>query len=463
MKKYLVLTSIFALSACGGGGGHSGSGSVGVPGELAGRVSDTALVSNGNITKMKSEIIVSNKTSGELARSSSVTQNGVTFTSYRLDDVKLFAADAVHTENSYLQIGMDDEGRIDRITMNVGEVGAPVMRVGETNRFKGPIFEYVEDGDQAAYRILNTGQTAVDLAELKEDLIAKGKIHDGGHWNMINEEMDVVTLGADIDGNGTALQYADFGHFNPVYTSKYKNVDGLTNEQMAAARNGEELGRVGDLDHIRSTADFNAEMAEEDYQLFAGGYAIRGTEMKDTLAVPRGAEFKGKAIGRVYTSVSADEDDFGGDKEAAEAARIAQAAAARGGEGYSTAHDIAKAFVTTEATLKIDVDGKQTLNMPFYTNSSDPDNKFYDVKLVKKADGTMDAPEFTGTPTNPDHNLYNALNEGNVKEASFNPGYYGVNTAVEAAGTARLYSEEDLGNHVQREYEVQAAYGMKRQ
>ena len=49
MKKYLVLTSIFALAACGGGGGHSGSGSVGVPGELAGRVSDAALASNGNI------------------------------------------------------------------------------------------------------------------------------------------------------------------------------------------------------------------------------------------------------------------------------------------------------------------------------------------------------------------------------------------------------------------------------
>ena len=101
--------------------------------------------------------------------------------------------------------------------------------------------------------------------------------------------------------------------------------------------------------------------------------------------------------------------------------------------------------------------------MPFYTHSDDPSNKFYDVKLVKNANGTIEAPVFTGTPTNADHNLYNALEGDNVKEASFNPGYYGVNTAVEAAGTARLYSEEDLGNHVQREYEVQAAYGMKRQ
>ncbi|MBR0212884.1 MAG: hypothetical protein IJQ55_04735, partial [Alphaproteobacteria bacterium] len=347
-------------------------------------------------------------------------------------------------------------GRIEKITMNIGEVGAPVQRVGETNRFKGPIFEYVESSDQAAYRISNTGQTAEELAALKAELIAQGKIHDGGHWNMVNEEMDVVTLGGDIDGNGTALQYADFGHFNPVYTRKYKNVDELTAEQMAAARNGEDLGRGAELDKVND--NFDAEMAAEDYQLFAGGYAIRGTEMKDTLAVPRGAEFKGKAIGRVYTTVSVDKDAFENSAEA-EAARTTQAAAA----GYSDSHDINKAFTTTEATLKIDANGKQTLEMPFYTHSDDPSNRFYDVKLVKKADGTIETPVFTGTPTNADHSLYNALEGDNVKEASFNPGYYGVNTAVEAAGTARLYSEENLGNHVTREYEVQAAYGMKRQ
>lgn len=460
MKKYAILTSVLALAACGGGGHGGNGGGIVAPDTLSGRISDAAAGSNQAVTKMKSQVIVSDKTSVDLSRSATATVGGVTFTSYDLSDVKLYAADDEHTSNGYLKIGMDDNGRIEKITMNVGEVGAPVERVGETNRFKGPIFEYVEDGDQAAYRIANTGQTAADLDTLKTQLIAQGKIHDGGHWNMVNEEMDVVTLGGDIDGNGTALQYADFGHFNPVYTTKYKNVDGLTNEQMAAARNGESLGRGDELDKVNG--DFDAEMAAEDYQLFAGGYAIQGTELKASLDAPRGAEFKGKAIGRVYTSVSVDENAFANNEDA-EAARIAQAAAARGGEGYSTDHDINKAFTTTEATLKIDANGKQTLEMPFYTHSSDPANKFYDVKLVKKADGTYEAPVFTGTPTDTRHNLYDALNEGNVKEKSFNPGYYGVNTVSEAAGTARLYSEEDLGNHVQREYEVQAAYGMKRQ
>lgn len=451
MKKYLILTSVLALAAC--GGGSHGGGSVNAPDTLNARITDAAAASNQAVTKMKSQVIVSNKTSGDLSRSATETVGGVTFISYDLSDVKLFAADADHTDNGYLKIGMDDNGRIEKITMNIGEVGAPVQRVGETNRFKGPIFEYVESSDQAVYRISNTGQTAEDLAALKAELIAQGKIHDGGHWNMVNEEMDVVTLGGDIDGNGTALQYADFGHFNPVYTRKYKNVDELTAEQMAAARNGESLGRGPELDKVND--NFDAEMAAEDYQLFAGGYAIRGTEMKDTLAVPRGAEFKGKAIGRVYTTVSVDKDAFENSAEA-EFARTTQAAAA----GYSDSHDINKAFTTTEATLKIDVNGKQTLEMPFYTHSSDPANKFYDVKLVKNGD-IVETPVFTGTPTDPRHNLGNALDH--VQEASFNPGYYGVNTASEAAGTARLYSEENLGNHVQREYEVQAAYGMKRQ
>ena len=451
MKKYLILTSVLALAAC--GGGSHGGGSVNAPDTLNARITDAAAASNQAVTKMKSQVIVSNKTSGDLSRSATETVGGVTFTSYDLSDVKLFAADADHNDTGYLKIGMDDNGRIEKITMNIGEVGAPVQRVGETNRFKGPIFEYVESSDQAVYRISNTGQTAEDLAALKAELIAQGKIHDGGHWNMVNEEMDVVTLGGDIDGNGTALQYADFGHFNPVYTRKYKNVDELTAEQMAAARNGESLGRGPELDKVND--NFDAEMAAEDYQLFAGGYAIRGTELKDSLAVPRGAEFKGKAIGRVYTSVSVDKDAFGTSSEA-EAERIAQAEAA----GYSTYHDINKAFVTTEATLKIDVNGKQTLEMPFYTHSSDPANKFYDVKLVKNGN-VVETLDFDGTPTDPRHNLGNALDH--VQEASFNPGYYGVNTASEAAGTARLYSEENLGNHVQREYEVQAAYGMKRQ
>ena len=48
-------------------------------------------------------------------------------------------------------------------------------------------------------------------------------------------------------------------------------------------------------------------------------------------------------------------------------------------------------------------------------------------------------------------------------EGEFTPGYYGVNTPVEAAGTARYYTEQELDTNVTREWEVQAAYGMQKQ
>lgn len=451
MKKYLFLTSVFALAACGGGGGSVTPVSSTVPAELQGRV--TATESNSFITGMKSEVIVASNSTTPLSREASVTKNGVTFKSYRLSDIKLYAADDTNTDNGYLQIGMNQEtGRIENINMKIGGVGAPVLREGETEVFSGPIFEYVESGssDQAKYRIANTGQTASDLAAIQADLISQGKITDGGHWNMVNEHMDVKTYGRDIDGNGTGLQYSDFGHFNPVYSTKYKQVEGLSDDQMAQARNGESLGRGAELDKVND--DFDNEMAAEDYQLFAGGYAINGVTLDKSLDAPLNTTYKGMAIGRVYTTVSADDG-------VNESTRVAVATA----NGFSSDHDINKAFTTKQATLTIDASGNQTLYMPFNSHSDNVDSKFYDITVVKKANGDIEKPIFSGAPTNDKHALHGAETYMVESESSFNPGYYGVNTPSEAAGTARFYSEQDLGSGVQREYEVQAAYGMKKQ
>ena len=81
---------------------------------------------------------------------------------------------------------------------------------------------------------------------------------------------------------------------------------------------------------------------------------------------------------------------------------------------------------------------------------------------MKNKDGKLDT-VFTGNPTDPKHELGHALDHIVENESGVNFGYYGVNTPSEAAGTARLYSEEDLGGGVQREYEIQGAYGMKLQ
>lgn len=546
MKKYVFLTSMLALAACGGGSGGGGAGGtasntpqplVRVPTELGGRVTAT---DNDVITSMKSEVVVASNSSTDLTRTPHTVEiDGVTFKSYRLEDIKLFAADAIHTHDGYLQIGMDENtGRIENIKMVVGGGAAdavPVARMGSTTKFNSPIFEYVSDsyarvngvefsvannanairdaiaegyhfedggtwiqqpsgdwkyrrtdgnwiiingeefsvandndalldalkhannfdggkwvedngnmkyieyGDEAIYRIVDTGQTKQQLDDLAND-----EHFTLGHWNRLDEYMDVVTYGHDI-GNGKSLQYSDFGHFNPIY--KTKLVD-LT-DKVGQDWNSE------DAEQPHSDDEMITLMQEEDYQLFAGGYAINGTTLQDSLDTPNNTTFKGMAIGRVYTSLQ------GGDYNARKTHFNTYGIADTG--DYNDGHDIAKKFTTQDATLVVDANGKQTLTMPFNTHAVG--DKYYDVKLVKNADGTIDTPEFTGNEADiaSQYRLYGALNHIVPGENSVNIGYYGVNNASEAAGTARLYSEHDLDGVVSREYEVQAAYGMKRQ
>ena len=152
MKKYFVLTSILALAACGGGSGGGGShGGVApvhsaVPANLHGGAIEQAILdSNDKVTKMNSEVIVASNSLVPLSRSASATSGGVTFTSYRLDDVKFYAADATTTQDGYLRLGLNENtGRIDNMYMVVGGIGADadnaIARDGETSTFKAPIF-----------------------------------------------------------------------------------------------------------------------------------------------------------------------------------------------------------------------------------------------------------------------------------------------------------------------------------
>jgi hypothetical protein len=478
MKKSILLTSILALAACsfGGGGGHSGSGVA--PREAI--TNTSSLTSNQEVTSMASEILVANGESPVVTRSGKVSQGGVTYTSYRLDDVKLYAAEASHTGNAYLQLGMDAEGRIDRVKMVIDGNGGDIARTG-SEQFEGPIFEYVRDeihtvenqtlvatedarnnyresqhwdddgkwvqkngkwqyvefGDEAVIRVADTGQT-------KAQLDAKYKNLSGGHWNHIVEVMNVETYGADIDGNGTHLQYADFGHFNPVYRTKDLDLqsDGTYTKHKE-----------------HSNDEVNAELAEQDYQLFAGGYAISGTSMaanRPSLNPENNTTYKGTAIGRVYVSISG-----GGDGREAKLAAWNVPYDNVGGDGYTenAGHDMAKLYTTKEATMTIGADGTQTLYMPF-NSESDTADTFYDVTIVKNANGTINAPVFEGTPN---ELQYVRNTEESNAEGDFNPGYYGVNTPSEAAGTARYRTKQNIGDGFKREWEVQAAYGMKKQ
>ena len=412
MKKYFLLTSVLALAACGGGsGGGGGAGGAravilpALPAGLPDAISQENATSNEYVTKMKSEVVVAAKGGHSyLARSSApiVGDDGFTFTSYRLDDVKLFAADAKTTHDGYLRIGVNaTTGRIEDMTMVVGGSDATpaVARDGETNDFTAHIYEYVEDsfakvgntdfsvgnskdamktaiaskrgfsggtgwelvggvwkydtngadsyatydngsgpvefsvpdstegmeaalknaynfddgywttvgenrkyveyGDEAVYRTVGNAETT--MAAL--NTIATTNSLTGGHWNHTDEVLPVVTLGnglngEGVDGQGTKLQYSDFGHFNPIYRTK--DVDLASGSQAG----GWTVSATGE----HKEQDVDAKRLLEDYQLFAGGYAIKsdGTMAagdRPSLDPIIGATYKGMAIGRVYTSM----------------------------------------------------------------------------------------------------------------------------------------------------------------
>ena len=82
------------LSAC--GGGSSSHGGSAIDPAVAPRPQVTAAVSESNkqITNMASEVVVASNSNEPISivRAKSIDNGGVTYVSYRLDDVKLFTA-----------------------------------------------------------------------------------------------------------------------------------------------------------------------------------------------------------------------------------------------------------------------------------------------------------------------------------------------------------------------------------
>ena len=506
MKRYFLLTSVLALAACGGGsGGGAPNGSV-----ARAAVSPDAITSNKDITQMSSEILVA-KGSDPITRSATTTYGGKTYTSYRLDDVKFFTAENLNEEDpdkrSFLRLELDRTGQINAIHMDLGgeSSGRTVRSVDDPTVFEGPIFEYVKNGDdEAIYRVVDNGQTWDNLVSL-----ASSNHLTGGHWNRIDERLAIKTYGANIDGSGTRLQYSDFGYFNPVYRIKSKKIDAatlghirdyeaaldaghtdeaneikttyLSRKEAVLDENGDpELDGNGDplyddLDSYRSDSEFAAELAKEDYQLFAGGYAIKtdGTKV-DTLTPKKGDSFSGKAVGRVYSSIQADGpgrttylNKYGVKYNSTNPsdANYLDPEDPNFIKPEDAGHDVSKAYVTTNATLEIDNEGNQLLTMPF------SDDGFYDVTVEKNVgsdaviifdDTTAPAVDaVNGSMYRRDADLTTAPGGTNTKTIeSFNPGFYGIDDPTEAAGTLQYKEVTNFGSGNKREWEFQAAYGM---
>lgn len=140
MKKILILTSVLALTACGGGhgGGSVESSVLDTPGMRAAVTLDSTVVdSNNKITSMVSEVLVAadgSKITPSTSRSATAHYNGQQFNSYRLDDVDF----KMGGEDSFVRFEVDNDGKIIALAKydrSDDFTGKPAYNVSEEGRF----------------------------------------------------------------------------------------------------------------------------------------------------------------------------------------------------------------------------------------------------------------------------------------------------------------------------------------
>ncbi len=447
MKKYLILTSVFALAAC-GGGGHSGSGT---PTRAA--VTQGAIDSNSYITSMASEVLIPKSGSGAvITRSGSVNYNGETYTSYRLDDVNFRVATGAN--DAFLRFNMDENGKIDSLVMNVGTPEAMsdqhmVRRSDDKADFRGIVYEYVVLDDSATQHddifkqnrdtkvrlVLSPAEDEKSTYSMLSNAAA-GKCPEGKfcRWDRIDQAFRVTSSGSE-----DSFKYSDFGKLQTTNFGKYK---GVTAENFADAKahTRKTDGGLEVIGNYETWADITDGDFDDDFEVFAGGYNVAALQHRPT----EDMHFTGKAIGSLYATDSVSHDDAG------------------------------VLLTDNNATLDF-VGGTETLTMNF--NNSD--SKWYKVTVTKEADETNNItfnnfhasgnPEYkfrtdSGSGISVD-NFTTAVgsvdNSGGVKtEGLLDMGYYGVAGPEEATGMVRFKETANESDTIY-EREFRAGYGMK--
>ena len=439
MKKYFVLTSVLALCACGGGsgGGGGGSGAPVTPTNVRSAITDAdVLSSNSNVTKMATEILVANDNSGTpiLNRSATVRQNGHTYTSYRLDDVNFRIATGAN--DAFLRLKMDDAGKINALVADLGQGNQFMDRYGDTNMFRGIVYEYVEtdatpgasaseiaaadDGETLVRMVFAPSKDAASYSVLQN--AAGNKCPSGKvcRWDRIDQAFRV-------NAQGTNFKYSDFGTFETTnFTGgKTKNVtaDNFDTATTPVEHNATEWNNL--------TFDGGAYM-------FAGGYNVDAVQHRPTTDMT----FSGKAMGNVYATNSLHQK-------------------------YTTT------LTDNNATLEFDANsGDEILTMNFNNDAS----KWYKVTVTNNERTHTKDIDFTNPHANINDNAkfktatsfdnFTTTNgdtvdsDGDIKtEGMLDMGYYGINSTEEATGIVR-FKETSQIDGVKYEREFNAGYGM---
>jgi len=452
MRKSLLLTSVLALTACGGGGGGHG----GMPGgttpnepELlnAATLIDTS-GSNSEITNMATAVVVKNNSSYiSFARASSDpdSESHPGYTIYKLNNVDFRLAE---TEDAIFNFEIDNDGRIIKAVANDQEI--PRGTGENSGVFVGNIFQLVNviGSDEDLRTIVSNGTVTQDeLNAVRDQYLADTKhggdinaVTDGDRatvkWNYLKQKWTFAT-------GGEGLTYSDFGIFTSENMEKIEGIS-INNEGIVN-------GDSDDSNHSTTMA-------------FAGGYAINADGTKaETLTVNETKTFSGKAVGRVYSSINA---DGSGRADYLDLYQV----------GYDdtglpsmedAGRDVIKQYETNNAALTVYANGDQELVMPFNENGGD----FYRVTVTKNDDGTSFVFDPTTAPSVDSEfgEMYRlerdvSMDSGvtpNVTIKQFDSGLYGFGEPTEAAGTFRYKEVTQFNENDSREWEFQGAYGMK--
>lgn len=262
MKKYIILTSLIVLTACGGGSGGSPTGDPARPRNTTSPiVSDKTYNSNKNVTSMVSRLLISNDSAKRtLARTSTVQYEGADYKEYDLSDVKFAVADESFETDGMKLIIEPETKEIIALDMDFGaEPGYPT------------IYKYVRDENGKITSLEPVSEEEATDAEMHpEKYLVRTSSND-------NEFIGFVNFSDDEDDENNNENNNQNNNENQN-TPGDEELDGANWVQTKVKYNS--LGQLSEKHKLRYSDFGNIEIAALPgwRAMFVGGYDIKQIE-----------------------------------------------------------------------------------------------------------------------------------------------------------------------------------------
>ena len=278
MKKYIILTSLIVLAACGGGSGGSPAGDHVRPRNTTSPiVSDQTYNSNKNVTSMVSRLLISNDSAKRtLARTSTVQYEGADYQEYDLRNVTFAVADEGFDTNGMKLIIDPETKEIIALDMGFGtEPGYPT------------IYKYVRDENGKITSLEPVSEEeATDAEKHPEKYLVRTSSND-------NEFIGFVNFNDDEDDENNNENQNNTNTENPGDEEQ----DGANWVQTTVKYNS--LGQLSEKHKLRYSDFGNIDIGNTLpgwRAMFVGGYDIKKIEPKN---IETEKTFNGHATGSV--------------------------------------------------------------------------------------------------------------------------------------------------------------------